>query len=50
MTKIKLLKEPGFIYDLIFVFYLKFNTKLCIKKLENSEQDSEWCPFFQRHT
>lgn len=46
MTQIKLLKEPGFIYDLIFVFYLKFNTKLCIKKLENSEQDSEGVRFF----
>ena len=46
MTKIKLLKEPGFIYDLIFLFYLKFNTKQCIKKLENSEQDSEDVRFF----
>ena len=46
MTKIKLLKEPGFIYDLIFVFYLKFNTKLCIKKLENSDRDSEGVRFF----
>ena len=46
MTQIKLLKEPGFIYDLIFVFYLKFNTKLCIKKLENSDRDSEGVRFF----
>lgn len=46
MTQIKLLRDPGFIYDLIFVFYLKFNTKLCIKKLENSEQDSEGVRFF----
>ena len=41
MPQMKLLKEPGFIYDLIFIFYLKFNTKLCIDLLEKREQNSE---------
>lgn len=48
MNKIQLLKEPGYIYDLYFIFYLKFNTQLYIdsfpsssKKEENAERVKE---------
>lgn len=33
MNKIQLLKEPGYIYDLNFIFCLKFNEKLYIEDL-----------------
>lgn len=46
MPRIKLLREPGFIYDLIFVFYLKFNTKLCIQILNHDEKEQENIRFF----
>ena len=42
----KLLREPGFLYDLIFLFYLKFNTDLCLKWLENNKQQAEAQAFF----
>ena len=38
MPQIRLLKEPGYIYDLIFIFYLKFNTKLCINNLDSNDK------------
>ena len=41
MPQIRLLKEPGYIYDLFFIFNLKFNTKLRINELENNENLSE---------
>lgn len=46
MPPIRLLKEPGFIYDLIFVFYLNFNKELCINTLANHEKQSENAQFF----
>ncbi|MBQ9162096.1 MAG: helix-turn-helix transcriptional regulator [Clostridia bacterium] len=33
MTNIKVLKEPGFICDLNYLFYAKFNTQLCVDEL-----------------
>ena len=33
MPHIKVLKDPGFLYDLNYLFYLKFNTQLCIENL-----------------
>lgn len=41
MTQIRLLKEPAYIYDLFFVFNLRFNPKLHINELENNENLSE---------
>lgn len=38
MPQIRLLKEPGYIYDLIFVFYLRFNTHLYINSLNNEKK------------
>ena len=36
MASIKVLKEPGFIYDLNFLFYAKFNTQLCVDSLPDA--------------
>ena len=33
MTRLKLLRDPGFIYDLNFIFCLKFNKKEYISQL-----------------
>ena len=33
MPNIKVLKDPGFLYDLNYLFYAKFNTQLCIDEL-----------------
>ena len=46
MHQIRLLKEPGYICDLIFVFNLKFNTKLRLNDLENAEKLSEKIKFY----
>ena len=35
MSQIRLLKEPGYIYDLLFIFYLRFNKQYYINMLEN---------------
>lgn len=42
MPNIKLLKEPGYIYDLSFIFFLRFNQELCREKMTvNTKTDSE---------
>ncbi len=46
MSQIRLLKEPGYIYDLIYIFYLRFNTKLCISTLDNNEKQAETIKYF----
>ena len=46
MAQIRLLKEPGYIYDLLFIFILKFNTKLCIEDLGNDDKLSENIKYF----
>ena len=33
MANIKVLKDPGFLYDLNYLFYAKFNTQLCVDSL-----------------
>lgn len=38
INKIQLLKEPGYIYDLNFIFCLKFNTKLYTDNLPNDDR------------
>ena len=41
MPHIKLIKNPGFLYDLNFLFYAKFNTQLCIDTLvDESKKES----------
>ena len=33
MPNIKVIKDPGFLYDLNYLFYAKFNTQLCVDEL-----------------
>ncbi len=33
MPNIKVIKDPGFLYDLNYLFYAKFNTQLCVDSL-----------------
>ena len=46
MPQIKVLKDPGFLYDLNFMFYLKFNTKYFIDNLPDKERKSEDTKYF----
>jgi len=41
INKIQLLKEPGYVYDLLFVFYAKFNTQLCVESFPNPDKKEE---------
>lgn len=42
MPNIKLLKEPGYIFDLAFIFFLHFNREVCLEKFTvNSKPDAE---------
>jgi len=41
MNKIQLLKEPGYIYDLNFIFCLRFNTQLYIDALPSDNKKEE---------
>ena len=38
MARIQILKEPGFLYDLSFLFYLKFNFQSHISNLANEDK------------
>ena len=46
MNKIQILQEPGYIYDLDFVFSLKFNTKMYIDKLPNDDRKEQNIKYF----
>lgn len=46
MPQIRLLKEPGYIYDLFFIFILRFNTKLCLNDLKVDDKLSENIKFY----
>ena len=46
MNKIQLLKEPGYIYDLNFIFCLKFNANLYIKELPDDEDKESTIKYF----
>ena len=41
MQKIKLLKGPGYVFDLLFIFFLNFNKKHCLENFVNNETDVE---------
>ena len=47
VNKIQLLKEPGYIYDLNFIFCLKFNTQLYIDTLPNDNKKEENVKYFK---
>jgi len=46
LKKIQLLKEPGYIYDLNFIFCLKFNIQLYIDTLPNDSKKEENIKYF----
>lgn len=46
MSQVKVLKGPGFVYDLLFIFYLQFNTKYCINNYKNLEKNEESKQYF----
>jgi len=48
MNKIQLLKEPGYIYDLMFVFFLKYNTEYCMENVVNKSREKEEKEFYQQ--
>ena len=41
MVNIKVLKDPGFLYDLNYIFYLKFNIQYCIDQLAEDNKKEE---------
>lgn len=47
LNKIQLLKEPGYIYDLNFIFCLKFNAQLYIDTLPNDNKKEENVKYFK---
>ncbi len=47
MNKVQLLKEPGYIYDLNFIFCLKFNMNLYVDELPNDEKKEATVKYFK---
>ena len=47
MNKIQLLKEPGYIYDLNFIFCLKFNANLYMNDLPNDDKKDSTIKYFK---
>lgn len=39
MKTMKLLREPGYVYDLMFIFFLNFNKKYCVENFARNEND-----------
>jgi len=42
MPNIKVLKDPGFLYDLNYLFYAKFNTQLCVDNLADETKRDDY--------
>ena len=42
MPDLKLIKNPGYVYDLMFLFYYKFNADLIPETFEATEEDMEY--------
>ena len=42
MPDLKLIKNPGYVYDLFFIFYCKFNADLLPERMEADEKDMEY--------
>ena len=41
MASVRFLKDPGFLYDLFFLFVLKFNKETCLKNCVNRNSAEE---------
>ena len=48
MKELKIVREPGFIYDLIYVFVLRFNKEYCLSKHINYQKANEDTEFFTK--
>jgi len=46
ITIVKILKNPGFLYDLNYLFYLHFNTQRCLDCFENEAKKEENSKYF----
>lgn len=47
MPNIKVLKEPGFLYDLNYLFYVKFNTGLCVDSLADETKKEAYQKYLE---
>lgn len=47
MPNIKVLKDPGFLYDLNYLFYAKFNTKLCVDTFEDEKKKEAYAKYLK---
>ena len=47
MSKIHLIKKPGYIRDLFFIFFLKFNTDYCMEYFVNKDRADEDKKFYK---
>lgn len=48
MKNIKFIKEPGYLYDLFFLFILHFNREYCLTNMINYNQSAEDTDYFNR--
>ena len=48
MGKVKFLREPGYIYDLFFLFTLKFNKEYCLTNFINYDKSSDDTDYFNK--
>lgn len=46
MPNIKVIKDPGFLYDLNYLFYAKFNTQLCVDSLADETKKEAYISLF----
>lgn len=49
MPNIKVIKDPGFLYDLNYLFYAKFNTQLCVDELADETKKRSIQEIFERN-
>ena len=47
MPNIKVLKDPGFLYDLNYLFYAKFNTQLCVDSLADETKKEAYKKYLE---
>jgi len=48
MKRLKFIREPGYIYDLLFIFVLNFNRDFCLNSMINYQKANEDTDFFDR--
>lgn len=48
MVKVKFLREPGYIYDLFFLFTLRFNKEYCLTNFINYDKSSDDTDYFNK--